>query len=664
MKRHSINRRDFLKYSLGAASLVALGKRFPSVIRAYGKTATPKKMLVLGFDGMDPHFTNLWMNEGKLPTFQRLISQGGFSRLGTSIPPQSPVAWSNFIAGTNPGGHGIFDFIHRDPAKYFPIFSASATEEAKKTFRIGNWVLPIKGGAVRNLRKGKAFWQILEEHDIPATIFKIPANYPPVPTRQRTFSGMGTPDIMGTYGTCNFYTTETTQAMEDIGGARVHEVFVIGNRVEAKLPGPDNTFKTDRPEAEIDFKVNIDPQNSVAKISIQDQEFILREKEWSGWKRIRYHLIPTQSVSGICMFYLKEIRPHFKLYISPVNIDPGDPALPLSTPDSYAKELEKKFGPFFTKGLPADTSALDNDFLDEGEFLTQDDIVLQESRDMLDYELARFDSGLLFFYISSTDQRQHMFWRLVDEKHPAYNASLASKYGNVIEKIYIEADRILARAMEKADKDTIVMVMSDHGFNPFSRGFNLNGWLKDNGYHKFTNEFKQEDLEVAFPGTDWSKTKAYGLGLNGLYINQKGREAEGIVQRGADKENLVREIARKLEAYVDPKTGHKVVLRAYVAKDVYTGPYVEEAPDIVLGFNRGYRISWKSPLGLVPKEILEDNFVKWSGDHMGAAEILPGILAVNRPIRAESPALYDLTATILDVFGIEKPKELIGKTVL
>jgi len=621
-------------------------------------------MLVLGFDGMDPHLTNLWMSQGKLPAFQRLISRGGFSRLGTSIPPQSPVAWSNFIAGTNPGGHGIFDFIHRDPAKYFPVFSASATEEAKKTFRIGNWVLPIKGGDVRNLRKGKAFWQILEEHDIPATIFKIPANYPPVPTRQRTFSGMGTPDIMGGYGTCNFYTTETKQVMEDIGGARVHEVYVIGNRVEAKLPGPVNSFKTDRPEAEIDFKVNIDPQNPVAKISIQDQEFILREKEWSGWKRIRFHLIPTQSVSGLCMFYLKEIRPHFKLYISPVNIDPGDPALPLSTPDSYAKELEKKFGPFFTKGLPADTSALDNDFLDEGEFLAQDGIVLQESKEMLDYELARFDSGLLFYYISSTDQRQHMFWRLLDEKHPAYNAALASKYGNVIEKIYIEADQILARAMEKVDKDTIVMVMSDHGFNPFSRGFNLNGWLKDNGYHKFANEFKQEDLEIAFPGTDWSKTKAYGLGLNGLYINQKGREVEGIVQSGADKDNLVREIARKLEEYVDPKTGQKVVLRAYVAKDVYTGPYVEEAPDIVLGFNRSYRISWKSPLGRVPKEILEDNFVKWSGDHMGAAEILPGILAMNRPIRAESPALYDLTATILDIFGIEKPKELIGKTVL
>ena len=659
----SINRRDFIKYGLGAASLLALGTRPSLVTKAYGKKATSKKIIVLGFDGMDPHLTSVWMNEGKLPAFKLLMSQGGWSKLGTSIPPQSPVAWSNFTTGTNPGGHGIFDFIHRDPKNYFPVFSASVSEETKKTIRIGNWVLPIKGGKVRNLRKGKAFWQILEEHDIPATIFKIPANYPPVPTKQRTISGMGTPDITGAYGILNFYTTESKEANADIGGARIHEVYVIGNRVDAKLPGPINTFKKDRPEAEIEFKAFIDPQNPVAKIVIQDQEFILKEKEWSGWKRIRFGLIPTQSVSGICLFFLKEVRPHFKLYVSPINIDPGNAALPISTPESYSKELEKKFGPFFTKGLPADTSALDNDILDDGEFLAQDDIVLQESRAILDYELGRFDSGILFYYISSTDQRQHMFWRLLDPKHPAYDARLASKYGGTIENIYREADQILGHVMSKIDKDTVVMVMSDHGFNPYYRSFNLNTWLRANGYHKFTNEFKQEDLEMAFAATDWSKTKAFGIGLNGLYINQRGREAEGIVAPGADADNLIREIALKLEEFKDPETGEKVVFKAYVAKDVYTGAYVDEAPDIILGFNRGYRISFKSPLGRVPKDILENNTAKWSGDHMGAAEIMPGILLTNRTFKAERPALYDLTATILDVFGIEKPKEMVGTSI-
>jgi predicted AlkP superfamily phosphohydrolase/phosphomutase len=663
MNRDLINRRDFLKYSLGAASLLALEKRSNLVTRTFGKTATNKKVLILGFDGMDPHFTNVWMSEGKLPAFKRLIGQGGFRRLGTSIPPQSPVAWSNFVAGTNPGGHGIFDFIHRDPKNYWPVFSAALTEEAKKTIRVGNWILPLKGGEVRNLRQGRAFWQILEAHDIPATIFKMPANYPPVPSQQKTFSGLGTPDLLGNYNSFRYYTTEPKEIKEDIGGGSVHPVYVIGNRVDATLPGPVNTFKKDRPEAEIEFKVFLDPRNPVAKVVIQDQEFILREKEWSGWKRVRFSLIPTQSVSGICMFYLKEVRPNFKLYVSSINVDPADPALPLSTPSSYAGELEKRFGPFFTKGLPADTSALDNDILDEGEFLEQDDFVLEETKAMLDYELERFDSGVLFCYISSTDQRQHMFWRLLDESHPAYDPGLASKYGKVIENTYREADQILARAMDRTDKETVLLVLSDHGFNPFSRSFNLNTWLKENGYHVLANPFKRETGNL-FPDTDWSRTKAFGVGLNGLYINQRGREAEGIVGEGAEKENLVREIARKLEEFVDPKTGDKVLLKAYVAKDVYSGPLVGEAPDIILGFNRGYRISFGSPLGKIEKNVLEDNKGKWSGDHMGAAEILSGIVAANRPIVAEAPALYDLTATVLDIFGVEKPKDLIGKTIL
>jgi len=657
-----INRREFIKLGVTASSLLALGGSSDLVTKVFGKRETSKKVLILGLDGMDPHLLQIWMKEGKLPYFQRLWSQGNFRPLRTSIPPQSPVAWSNFITGTNPGGHAIFDFIHRDPERYFPVFSASETTEAKKTVRIGNLVFPLSGGEVKLLRKGRAFWQILEDHDIPATIFKIPANYPPASSKQRTISGMGTPDILGTYGIFNYYTTEATELKEDIGGGRIHEVYVIANRVEAKLSGPRNTFKKDRPESAIEFKVFIDPVNQVAKISIQDHEFILKEGEWSSWKRIHFNMIPTQSVSGICMFYLKQIRPNFKLYVSPVNIDPGRAALPISTPKRYSEDIEERFGPFFTKGLPADTKALDNDVLDDGEFLEQDNFVLRERLEMFDYELARFSSGLLFYYVSSTDQRQHMFWRLIDKEHPSYDQGLAKKYGNTIENIYKDMDKMLAKAMEKADKDTVIIVMSDHGFSPFRRSFNLNTWLKENGYHSLIKEWKQgqEDL---FLNTDWSRTKAYSFGLNSLYINQKGREAEGIVKPGAEKEALVREIAYKLENFQDPKTGGNPVLRAFVAKDVYQGPYVEEAPDIIVGYNYGYRSSWATPLGRIPKEIVEDNTAKWSGDHCMAPEVIPGILLTNRKIKVKSPALYDLTPTFLQIFGIEKPTEMIGKPI-
>lgn len=664
-ERTPINRREFIKAGVAASAAFGLAGAGGFRPKVYGRARTAKKMIVLGMDGMDHGLMAGWLAEGRFPTFQKLLRQGGdFRPLRTSLPPQSPVAWSNFITGMDPGGHAIFDFIHRDPKSYLPVFSAAETVGAKRTVRVGKTIIPLSGGQVRNLRKGKAFWQILEEADVPATVFKIPSNYPPVASRQRTLSGMNTPDLKGSYGIFNYYTNESTSVIREAGGGgRVHDVFVVGNRVEAELPGPTNSFRTGNPETSIPFQVFLDPENAAAKIIIQDEEFVLKEKEWSGWKRVQFKLIPTQSVSGICLFYLKEVRPKFKLYISPLHIDPARPALPISTPESYSKELERRFGPFFTKGLPADTSALDNGVLDEEEFLELDDMVLEESLAMLEYELDRFDEGLLFYYFSSTDQRQHMFWRFIDPAHPAYDAKLAARYGDVIAKIYGDMDKALDMALRKADKDTVVLVMSDHGFNSFRRGFNLNTWLLQAGYHRLKKPWKQAESSL-FDNTDWSKTRAYGVGLNGLYINESGREREGIVAAGPDKDNLVREIAGKLEDLTDPKTGERVLLKAYVAKDVYRGPNLELAPDIVLGFNRGYRISWQSPLGGFPKEVLEDNTQKWSGDHMSSPEVLPGIVLANRKITAVTPALYDLTATALGVFGVEKPKEMIGENIL
>jgi predicted AlkP superfamily phosphohydrolase/phosphomutase len=661
---HPLDRRDFLKLGLGAAAGLALGNRLPGALRVHGKTATRTKVLILGMDGLDPHLLEVWMKAGKLPTFAKVIAGGGdFRRLATSLPPQSPVAWSNFIAGTDPGGHGIFDFVSRDPQTYIPTFSPTETTPAKHTIRLGRTILPLSGGEVRNLRRGEAFWQVLERYDVPATVFKIPSNYPPVASRQRTLSGMNTPDIKGTYGLFSYYTNEQkTLTQETGGGGRVYEVYVIGNRVEAKLPGPYNSFKQDSPEVEIDFQVFIDPREPVAKIVLQGQEFILREKEWSGWKRLRFGLIPTQGISGICLFYLKEVRPKFKLYVSPIHIDPASPALPISTPGSYAQELERRFGPFFTKGLPADTSALDNEVLDEAEFLALDEMVLRESEAMLDYELERFDSGLLFYYFSSTDQRQHMFWRLLDSRHPAYDAKLAERFGSVIEDTYVAMDRILERTLPRVDKDTVLIIMSDHGFNSFRRSFNVNTWLFQNGYHALRDPRRLPESQF-FDNTLWGRTKAYGIGLNGLCVNQRGRERDGVVAAGAEKDNLLAELVQKLEAVVDPLTGERPILKAFIAKDTYRGPHLEMAPDIVLGFNQGYRISGASSVGGFSRDVLEDNRQKWSGDHMSAPETVQASLVVNRKVRSASPALYDLTATILGLFGAEKSPGMIGSSI-
>ena len=663
--RARLSRREFLKAGVAASAALGLGGAARLAPRSLGPARNGKKVIVLGLDGLDPVLTKRWIDGGRLPAFRRLLEQGGdFRPLGTSLPPQTPVAWSNFITGMDPGGHAIFDFFNRDPKTYVPVFSATETTGGGKTIRLGRTLIPLSGGQVRNLRKGRAFWQVLEDHGIPATVFKMPSNYPPVESEQRTLAGMNTPDLKGSYGIFSYYTNASAAVVQEAGGGgRIYDVFVVGDRVEAELKGPTNAFKVGAPEAAVPFQVFLDPEHAAAKIVLQGREFVLRQGEWSGWQRVRFGLMPTQSVHGICLFYLKEVRPKFKLYVSPIHIDPARPALPLSTPESYARELERRFGPYFTKGLPADTSALENGVLDEEEFLHLDNLVYEESMAMLEYELGRLDGGLLFYYFSNADQRQHMFWRLTDPGHPAYDAKLAARFGDVIARTYVEMDRALDLALRKADRDTVLLVMSDHGFNTFRRGFNLNTWLVREGFHRLKRPWKQEE-SAYFDNTDWSKTRAYGMGLNGLFINERGREGQGAVEPGADKDNLVREIVRRLEALRDPLTGEPVVRKAFIAKGAYRGRDLENAPDIVLGFAPGYRISWQSPLGGFPREVLEDNTQRWSGDHMSAPDVLPGIAFANRKFTAGDPALEDLTASVLGVYGVERPAGMIGRDVL
>lgn len=663
MTGNEYTRREFLKAQLAGGLLMTVGGGLSAFAcnRRYG-VETRTRVIVLGMDGMDPHLVHRMMQSGRLPNFVRLARQGSFAALRTSTPPQSPVAWSNFIAGTDPGGHGIFDFIHRDPVTYFPYLSTSRAEPSKRNLSLAGYVIPLSKGKVLDLRRGRAFWEILEEHDIPATVFKMPSNFPPTPTRQRVLAGMGTPDILGTYGIFSYYTDEPIKIDEDIGGARIVTVALEDNRVTSTLLGPKNTYKAGSPDSTVDFTTWVDAVNPVAKIAVQDEEFILEQGEWSPWVRVRFKMMPGVHVSGICRFYLREVRPHFKLYVSPINIDPADPALPLSTPEGYAKELAARHGPFFTKGLPADTKAMDHGVLDEAAFLAQDDLVFGEDLALFEYELDRFESGLLYHYVSSTDQRSHMFWRLMDPRHPAYDPRLAAEYGDTVEKIYIEMDKLLEKTLRKVDERTVLIVLSDHGFVSYYRSFHLNTWLRNNGYLVLTDSSSGEDAEF-FENVDWSRTKAYALGFNGLYINQRGREGKGIVSP-LEKEGLMEEIARRLPQVSDPLTGGRPVLKVYKAHECYSGPYVHEGPDLIVGYRQGYRASWQTALGKVPKDLLETNTKKWSGDHCMAPDVLPGILLTNRPLIASEPSLYDVTATLLASFGIPIPPEMKGRPLL
>ena len=648
---------------LCASLLLIAVAMLPSCRSAPAQWHSDLRLIILGIDGMDPQLLHRFMREGKMPNFAKLEAQGDFRQLTTSIPPQSPVAWSNLITGMNAGGHGIFDFIHRDPKTLGLFFSASRVEGPKHAIRLGSWAIPLGGGSAEQLRKGVAFWQLLDQHGVPNTVFRIPSNFPPVAAKGKTLSGMGTPDLRGTYGTFSFYTDDPAAVAGPVEGGQVIPVLVENSRVTANLIGPDNSFRKGSPAAEEPFSVAVDPLESVAKVTVQGRQFVLREGEWSDWVRVEFHLIPFfASVKGMCRFYFKQAHPRFQLYVSPINIDPADPALPISTPSRYSRFLTDEAGEFHTQGIAEDTKALSDGVLDDDEYLRQARTVLAEHRRIFDAEFPRFNRGVFFFYFSSLDLNSHMFWRLMDPNHPEYDATLAAQNGSAIEDFYEQMDQVLGEVLPRLDEHTTLLVLSDHGFAPYYRSFNLNTWLLDNGYIKLKNDASRNSSEP-FANVDWTQTRAYGLGLNGLYINLRGRENNGIVEPGAAADSLMLEIRAKLLAVQDPRAKLPVITRVDLASEAYQGPYAREGPDLIVGYNRGYRAGWQTILGAFPPEELEDNTNPWSGDHCMDYTLVPGVLLSNRKIVAEAPALTDIAPTILEEFGIAKAKGMIGRSV-
>jgi predicted AlkP superfamily phosphohydrolase/phosphomutase len=652
-----------LAWALCAFLLLIAVAMLPSCRSSNANSDSGQRLIILGIDGMDPQLLDRFMREGKMPNFRKLEAQGDFRLLATSIPPQSPVAWSNLITGMNAGGHGIFDFIHRDPKTLGLYFSASRVEGPKHAIHLGNWAIPLGGGRAEQLRKGVAFWQLLDQNGIPNTIFRIPSNFPPVSAKGKTLSGMGTPDLRGTYGTFSFYTDDPTAVTGAVEGGQVIPVQVENWRVTANLIGPDNSFRKGSPAAVEPFSVAVDPLESVAKVTVQGQELVLREGEWSDWIRVEFQLISFfANVKGMCRFYFKQAHPRFQLYVSPINIDPADPALPISTPSRYSRFLTDEAGEFHTQGIAEDTKALSDGVLDDTEYLQQSRSVLAEHRRIFDAEFPKFHQGVFFFYFSSLDLNSHMFWRLMDPRHPEYDATLATQNGSAIEEFYEQMDQVLGEVLPRLDDHTTLLVLSDHGFAPYYRSFNLNTWLLDNGYIKLKNDASRSSSEP-LANVDWTETRAYGLGLNGLYINLRGRESHGIVEPGTAADSLMAEIRSQLLRVQDPKSKQPVITRVDLAREAYQGPYAREGPDLVVGYNRGYRAGWQTILGAFPPEELEDNTNPWSGDHCMDYTLVPGVLLSNRKIRASAPALTDIAPTILAEFGIPKAKGMIGQSV-
>jgi len=626
--------------------------------QAYSK-AQIKRAVILGFDGMDPELAARFISEGNLPNLAKLQEQGSFRKLRTTFPAISPVAWSTFMTGVNPGKHNIFDFLARDLSNYLPFLSSVEIRAPKRSVKIGKYTIPLGKPVVKGMRRGTPFWHWLGKAGIFCSVIRVPVTFPPEKFPGVLLSGMCVPDLKGSQGTFCLCTTRHSSERFREGGVRV-PIERNGSGYHSYIPGPEDPLAGNSGgELRVDYQIRPDAGKKQARITVDSEKFTLRVGEYSGWVPVKFKAGLGFGARGICRFYLKQVSPEVEVYVTPVNIDPGRPDLPISHPVTYSIYLAKLFGPFATLGLAEDTWALNEEVLDDQAFLAQCYANHEDRERMLFDALEKTRQGLCACVFDTTDRVQHMFWRYLEEDHPAARGVPRDQRPNVIEDLYCRVDALIGRVMKQIDEETLLLIVSDHGFKSFARCVNLNAWLHRNGYLALKPE-KSESGDW-FEDVDWSCTRAYTMGLNGLYLNLEGREREGIVGPGDEAEALKQELRTKLNGLVDPDSGRVGITGVFDCDAIYAGPYVDNAPDLMVGYGEGFRASWDSVMGKVTSRIFEDNLKAWSGDHCIDPRLVPGVLFSNRKIAEEKPAIVDLAPTILKLFGLALPAHFDGK---
>lgn len=655
-----------------------------------------QKVIIIGFDGMDPDFVQKFMGEGDMPNFKKLADQGTFVPLGTTNPPESPVAWASFQTGVNPGGHNIYDFLTRSTETYLPNLGMVIQEPPKFLWKL----IPIKMPSVEPMRKGTPFWVQTGANGVRTTVLTVPLSYPPDDIKGGyMLAGLPLPDVRGTNGTFYYWATDLSDfELGDVEmGGKVARLEFNGDTANAVIVGPSSPIlkaeqedlkKVPKDQRTIeqqaryeelmesgykDLKVDMTVQKigGGVKITVPSKTLELKKGEWSPWVDMTFTITPIVKVHGMAQYYLVEDQPEVKLYMSPINWDPRDPPLPITKPNGWSKELVKEVGIFRTLGWAEATWPLNEERIDEATFIQDAYSAMDDRMKIMENELKKKNWNLFVSVYETTDRFQHMFYRLIDPKHPYYDAVLADRYKDAIRNVYKRCDQIVGKAMQYADADTTIMVVSDHGFHSFRKAVNLNTWLVMNGYmHLYGMEEVGKTYKLAdlfdkgqfWANTDWSKTKAYALGLGQIYINLQGREKFGTVAPGEEYSKLQNELIAKLKEFKDPETGDVMIDGVYKRDDIYHGEYVGNAPDLVVGFHDGYRVSWQTTLGGVPKDLVENNMKKWSGDHCSFDyKDTMGVFLMNRKISKANPHLVDIAPTVYKLLDVPSVANIDGK---
>jgi predicted AlkP superfamily phosphohydrolase/phosphomutase len=638
---------------------IRLIRRTLSGARAY-RDAKVRRVVYLGLDGFDPKLAERFMEAGKLPNLQKLADSGHYSRLRTTFPCLSPVAWSCFATGGNPAKHNIFGFLSRNPKTYTPELSSSRVRPPSRTLKLFGREIPLGKPEVEMRRKSVSFWKLLGEHEIHSTILRIPITFPPEKFNGHLLSAMCTPDLRGTQGSFSFFSTAQDEP-DETQGLRL-PLKRQGKAFAGELWGPPDPQRTDGASLRHPFRIEPGDEPRTFDFILDGQRHRLRPGQYSAWIPMRFRSGLGGTARGIARLLITSTDPDFEVYMTPINIDPSSPALPISHPSSYAIYLSKLMGSYATLGLAEDTWALNERVIDEAAFLEQAYLNHAEREEMFFNALEKTPRGVVACVFDASDRIQHMFYRCLVPDHPANVDRDIETYKDVVEKMYEKMDELVGRASKHIGPEDLFFVLSDHGFESFVRGVNLNTWLWDNGYLVVKEGTKPEG--DFFKNVDWTKTRAYAVGLGGVYLNRKGREAHGFVTNGKMADALKAELQAKLEGLVDEERGEVAIKRVAISSEIYKGPYLGAGPDLLVGYDKGYRASWASVTGGITTEVFENNDKAWGGDHCIDPELVPGVLYCNRSLDAESPGLEDMAPTALSAFGLPVPKHMEGRSLL
>jgi predicted AlkP superfamily phosphohydrolase/phosphomutase len=629
-----------------------------------------------------------------MPNFARVIKSGSLHPLETTVSPESPTAWASFATGSNPGKHNIYDFLIRDTTTYLPDLGMVHREPPKFLFDY----IPIARPKITSIRGGTSFWVTAGQAGVRSTELTVPVTFPPeVVPNGEMLSGLPLPDIRGTMGTFEYFATDLSRYEEgntEMGGILRHLTFE-GSTAHAQFVGPPNPIVLPKIKA-INNKARLTDADRTAIAELQTHEDVtlpltvtwtrgsgsaaidldgrkvtLKKGQWSPWIDVDFEVNFLIRLHGMVQLYLIDAGNELQLYVSPVNFKPDAPPLPMSYPASFSGDLFKRIGPYRTLGWAEATWPLNEGRMDEQTFMDDLNRAFDDRAKVILDRLSNGHWDLAVGVIESTDRVQHMMWRLIDPSHPMYDAALAAKFGDAIQRVYQRADQFVGQVLDRLPPNTALMIVSDHGFHSWRKAVNLNTWLVENGYMVLHGQSPGEKkLSDLFGGAgeywqnvDWSRTRAYAMGLGQIYFNLRGREGQGIVSPGQEYKQLADELAAKLmSSLIDPDTKQHIVRGVYKRDDVYTGDYLYNASDLQVGFEEGYRVSWQTTLGGAPQGIVYPNMRKWSGDHGGYDyETTPGIFITNHSMSTNAPRIIDIAPTVLKFFGVTIPKTIDGK---